>query len=81
MGKKLQIEISRKRVAPVAEPSDEKLMQFQSISGLPFEDSLQFLLEAKWDLEVTCYLYFIFLYFCSLLYHCFSHLVNLWNIY
>lgn len=45
------------------EPSDEKLAQFQSITGwlypypltmkgLPVEEAWQFLTEARWDLEV-----------------------------
>ncbi len=40
------------------EPSDEKLVQFQNITGLPLEESMQYLMETRWNVEHAVSLFF-----------------------
>ena len=51
-GRKLVLSFAKERAFRTEVPSDEKIAQFQGITGLPLEESLQFLVAAKWNVEV-----------------------------
>ncbi len=50
--RKLSVSLARERATLPAEPSDEKLANFQNITGLGVDEALQFLEHTKWNVEV-----------------------------
>jgi RNA recognition motif-containing protein len=52
-GRKIRVQFAKERVHTPAQPSDEKLATFQAITGLSAEESYHFLIQAKWNVEVT----------------------------
>lgn len=59
-GQKLHVDFAKekKNIAEIPVKSDEKLVQFQSISGLGLEECLQFLENSQWNLESAISLFF-----------------------
>eukprot|EP01114_Cavostelium_apophysatum_P020017 TRINITY_DN6599_c0_g1_i1.p1 TRINITY_DN6599_c0_g1~~TRINITY_DN6599_c0_g1_i1.p1 ORF type:complete len:896 (-),score=128.01 TRINITY_DN6599_c0_g1_i1:47-2734(-) len=59
-GKKLIVSFAREQSGTNSRgvPSDEKLAEFQSISGLSMEESFQYLIESQWNVEVALSIFF-----------------------
>eukprot|EP01119_Soliformovum_irregulare_P002288 TRINITY_DN12571_c0_g1_i1.p1 TRINITY_DN12571_c0_g1~~TRINITY_DN12571_c0_g1_i1.p1 ORF type:complete len:965 (-),score=254.82 TRINITY_DN12571_c0_g1_i1:111-2666(-) len=49
--KKITVGFAKTKMAANPEPSDDKIVQFQAVTGLSFEECIAFLTEAEWNVE------------------------------